>query len=192
MTTIDPDRARIDDLIAARARGDRTKLLMFWGHTPQRPDVVDKACLSQWYDAPFVVDGQRFATAEHWMMHGKAKLFGDDDIAARVLADDRPAVVKKLGREVQGFDDARWRAHRFELITQGSLHKFRQHAALREWLLATGDLVLVEASPTDTIWGIGLAAASPEANDPSTWRGLNLLGFALMAARSQLRAEVGA
>lgn len=189
MTTIDPDRARIDDLIAARARGEKQKLLLFWGHTQKHPDVVDKGCLSQWYPSPFVVDGARFATAEHWMMHGKARLFHDDAIAARVLADDNPAVVKKLGREVQGFDDDVWRAHRFELITQGSLHKFRQHGALREWLLATGDLVLVEASPMDRIWGIGLAASSPQATDPSTWRGLNLLGFALMAARSMLRAE---
>lgn len=185
------DARHRDDLIATFERGERRKLLPFWGHTPKRDDVVDKSCLSQWYPAPFVVAGRRFATAEHWMMFGKATLFRDAAIAQRVLDDDRPAVVKKLGREVAGFDDALWQQARFALIVEGSLHKFRAHPALREWLLATGDLVLVEASPTDRIWGIGLAADDDAANDPRRWRGLNLLGFALMQARATLRGEVG-
>ena len=51
----------------------------------------------------------------------------------------------------------------------------------------TGDSVLVEASPYDAIWGIRLAASSPEAQDPMKWRGQNLLGFALMEVRDELR-----
>jgi ribA/ribD-fused uncharacterized protein len=183
---MDKDQDRIDALVAEQHRGKRHKLLLFWGHTPQRTDVVDKACLSQWYPSPFVVDGLRFATAEHWMMHGKAMLFGDHDIAAQVLTSKSPAAAKKLGRMVRGFGEVAWCDHRFELIVRGTVHKFQQHNALREWLLGTKDKVLVEASPMDRIWGIGLAADSDEAQDPARWRGLNLLGFALMAARAQL------
>lgn len=180
------DEAHREQLIARIASGERLKFLPFWGHTEKRPGTIDAACLSQWYDAPFEVDGLRFATAEHFMMYGKAKLFGDDAIAARVLLDPRPAVAKKLGREVHGFEEARWAAARFALIVRGNVHKFGQHAALREFLSRTGTKILVEASPTDRIWGIGLAADDAAIEDPRKWRGLNLLGFALMAARDEL------
>lgn len=183
------DAAHRERLIARIASGERCKFLPFWGHTEKRPGTVDAACLSQWYPAPFEADGLSFATAEHFMMYGKAKLFGDDAIAARVLADPRPAVAKKLGREVRGFTDPTWEAARFSLIVRGNVHKFGQHTPLREFLLRTGTKILVEASPMDRIWGIGLAVTSPAVEDPQKWRGLNLLGFALMEARAELAAR---
>lgn len=72
---------------------------------------------------------------------------------------------------------------------EGNLHKFRQDDRLRDYLLGTGDRVLVEASPMDRIWGIGLAEGDERAQDPARWRGLNLLGFALMETRERLREE---
>ena len=187
MTTTAADRHSLDDLIARCAAGERPTFVHFWGHTPAVAGVVDKSCLSQWYPAPFVVDGVRFATAEHWMMHGKARVFHDDKTAARVLVDDDPAIAKRLGREVDGFETPVWEQHRFALVVAGSLHKLRAHPTLRAFVESTGDAVLVEASPHDAVWGIGMTAADDGANDPARWRGLNLLGFALMQARAQLR-----
>lgn len=91
-------------------------------------------------------------------------------------------------RLVRGFDDAVWARERFALVVEGSVHKFGQDPALRTYLLGTGERVLVEASPVDRIWGIGLAKDDPRSANPASWRGLNLLGFALMEARTRLRA----
>jgi ribA/ribD-fused uncharacterized protein len=180
------DSSHVSTLAARHAAGERLKYLFFWGHTPARRGTIDKACLSQWWPAPFVVDGKRFATAEHFMMYEKARLFGDDASAEAILRDDRPPVAKELGRSVRGFVDDVWQAARFDIVVRGSVAKFGQHDALKEYLLATGHLVLVEASPTDRVWGIGLAATDEHAEQPARWRGLNLLGFALMEARRQL------
>lgn len=168
---------------------DRTKYLYFWGHRPRRDQYPGPGCLSQWWDAsPFTVAGVRYATAEHWMMVHKARLFEDEAARERVLAAASPGEAKKAGRTVRGFIDEVWTEHRLGIVTRGSVHKFGQDEALRGYLLGTGERVLVEASPLDRIWGIGLAADDPRAADPATWRGLNLLGEALMAARAELVA----
>lgn len=182
--------AEVSAQLAARvAGGGRVKFLFFWGHQPQPDGQVGASCLSQWWPAPFEVDGVRFDTAEHYMMWRKAMLFGDEATAARVLTAGHPHRAKALGREVQGFDDAVWEAHRFGVVVAASTAKFRAHAELRAYLVGTGDRVLVEASPVDRVWGIGLAADDERAADPARWEGLNLLGFALMEARSALRVS---
>jgi ribA/ribD-fused uncharacterized protein len=122
------------------------------------------------------------------MMAGKARLFGDESSAERVLSTPDPAAVQALGRRVRDFDQAVWEAHRFDLVVAGNVAKFGQDPDLRNYLVGTGDRVLVEASPIDRIWGIGLAGTDPQAQDPAGWRGLNLLGFALMRARARLAA----
>jgi ribA/ribD-fused uncharacterized protein len=175
-----------DQLTALTATGARVKYLHFWGHRPQRDGSVGPGCLSQWWPAPFTVDGVTYATAEHWMMAGKARLFGDADAEGRAVAAVHPKAAKAVGRTVRGFDEAVWARERFALVTEGSVHKFAHHPDLRAFLLGTGGRVLVEASPADRIWGIGLAAEDDRADHPDRWRGLNLLGFALMEARSRL------
>jgi ribA/ribD-fused uncharacterized protein len=162
------------------------KLLFFWGHTPRQTGLVDKSCFSQWYPAAFEVAGETYATAEHWMMAEKARLFGSDDVRQRIIAAKHPAEAKKLGRQVRDFDPQVWDEQKYALVVTGNYHKFSQHAELRNYLLTTQNRVLVEASPVDAIWGIGLAADHPDATRPAAWPGQNLLGFALMEARDEL------
>ncbi|MEV2242751.1 NADAR family protein [Micromonospora sp. NPDC049891] len=179
----------VTDLIAAQARGERIRFLFFWGHQPERDGSVGAGCLSQWWPSPFAVDGFVFATAEHYMMWRKAMLFGDESIAERVLTAPHPHAAKDLGGRVAGFDQQTWDVHRSDIVVAGNLAKFGQHAELRSFLLATGRRVLVEASPMDRIWGIGLTRDDPGASDPARWQGSNLLGFALMRVRDVLRDE---
>lgn len=179
----------LDALQAAVSSGWAPKYLFFWGHTAKDPAQLGKECLSQWYPAAFDVDGVRYQTAEHWMMAEKARLFGDHAAAGRAVAAPHPGAAKRVGREVRGFDAAVWEERRFGIVVAGNRAKFGQHADLRAFLLATGSRVLIEASPVDRVWGIGLAADDPRAADPSTWAGLNLLGFALMQVRAALAAE---
>ncbi|GII72929.1 hypothetical protein Sme01_54050 [Sphaerisporangium melleum] len=174
-------------LVEVAKRRERIKYVMFWGHRPPRSGGVGAGCLSQWWPAEFVVDGIAYPTAEHFMMAGKARLFGDEETAAAIVAAGHPKQAKDLGRRVRGFDEERWVATRFGLVVRGNLAKFGQHADLREFLLGTGERVLVEASPVDRVWGIGLAADDERAENPEQWQGLNLLGFALMEVRRLLR-----
>ncbi|MGW4033593.1 NADAR family protein [Streptomyces sp. NPDC004838] len=181
-----------NQLIQQVSGGGQIKCLYFWGHAPRKDGRIGAGCLSQWWPSPFVVDGVRYATAEHWMMAGKARLFGDAE-AERLALDARsPAQAKRAGRLVRGFDEAVWERERFAVVRSGSVHKFSQHEELKAFLLGTGDRVLVEASPMDRVWGIGLAADDERARDPERWRGLNLLGFALMEAREELRRSADA
>ncbi|MFK4103503.1 NADAR family protein [Streptomyces sp. NPDC019531] len=176
-----------DALVRQVRAGARIKYLHFWGHRPRTDGRVGASCLSQWWPSPFVVDGVTYATAEHWMMAGKARLFEDQEAEHRILAAGSPAQAKKMGRLVRAFDEQRWRRERFGIVAEGSFHKFAAHPDLRQFLLNTGDRVLVEASPVDRVWGIGLAADDEAASDPARWRGPNLLGFALMETRARLR-----
>ncbi|AXI77485.1 NADAR family protein [Peterkaempfera bronchialis] len=176
-------RSELADLTAS---GVRPRYLMFWGPRPQRDGSVGAGCLSQWWPSPFTVDGVEYATAEHWMMAGKARLFGDEETLGGILAARTPGEARKLGRLVRGFREEQWARERAELVVEGNVAKFGQDAALSAYLLATRHRVLVEASPLDRIWGIGLAADDRRAADPARWRGLNLLGFALMEARRKL------
>jgi ribA/ribD-fused uncharacterized protein len=177
-----------DALIRAVRAGARVRYLHFWGHRPRPDGRIGPSCLSQWWPSKFTVDGVEYATAEHWMMAAKARLFEDAAAERAVLAAGHPAGAKKAGRLVRGFDETIWARERFRIVVEGSVHKFGAHPALQGFLLGTGDRVLVEASPVDRVWGIGLAADDEAAMDPERWRGPNLLGFALMAARERLRA----
>lgn len=177
----------VADLRKYMDAGNHPDFLFFWGHRPGKPGVGYKSCLSQWFEAPFEVDGIEYPTAEHYMMAGKARLFNDTDALRAVLAASSPGAAKAAGRAVRGFDENRWLQYRWDIVVNANVAKFSQHPDLKQYLLGTGDQVLVEASPLDFIWGIGLAADDPDAPHPARWKGLNLLGFALMEVRAQLR-----
>jgi ribA/ribD-fused uncharacterized protein len=157
---------------------ERGGFVFFWNGWP-----------SQWHPATFDVDGVTYSCAEQYMMAEKARLFGDTATLELILRADHPREHKALGRQVTGFDEARWNGVCREIVYRGNMAKFGQNADLRELLLATGDKTLVEASPKDRIWGIGLAADDPRATNRSAWRGKNWLGEALMRVRADLRAK---
>jgi hypothetical protein len=162
----------------------------FYGHQPRADGQLADSCFSQWWPCRFEEAGITYSSAEQFMMAGKARLFGDADALGQILSEPSPAKAKAIGRRVQKFDSAVWERHRFDLVTVGNVAKFGGDAALREYLLATADELLVEASPRDRIWGVGLARDNPLVHQPSRWRGRNLLGFALVRARAILRGEV--
>jgi ribA/ribD-fused uncharacterized protein len=172
----------LDDLLRAIEAGKAFEYVYFWGHTGEG---IGKHVLSQWYPCSFVVDGVTYTSAEQFMMAEKARLMRDEETRAQMLATDNPSKVKALGRAVKNYDGALWDRERFDVVVRGNVAKFSE-PSLRAYLVGTGDAVLVEASPQDAIWGIGLAENDPLAKDPRTWKGMNLLGFALMKARATL------
>ncbi|KUP95736.1 NADAR family protein [Thermobifida cellulosilytica] len=176
-------------LARAQEEGEPLRFLFFWGHQPPRGGGVGKGCLSQWWEAPFTVAGEVYPTAEHYMMAEKARLFGDEATRRRVLEAPHPRAAKELGRRVRGFAEEVWAEHRYAVVVRGNRAKFTQNPDLGAFLAGTGDRVLVEASPVDRIWGIGLAADDERAATVAQWRGLNLLGFALMDVREELHTD---
>lgn len=176
----------LDELKQAVQTGQQFKYIYFWGHTPSGIDV-DKSCLSQWYPASFDIDGQIFATAEHYMMAEKARLFSDEQTYQAIIATPSPAQAKALGRKIKDFDESIWQQHRVDIVFKGNLVKFSQNSDIRQYLINTQGRVLVEASPVDRIWGMGLSQSSQDASNPKHWQGLNLLGFILMRVRDVLQ-----
>jgi len=180
------------DLEALRAcirDGQSFTYLPFYGHTAQSGRMTN-AVYSQFYAVEFQIDGVRYRWAEQWMMAAKARLFGDQQALAAILAANEPLACKKIGRTVRNYDDGQWSAARFELVVAGNIGKFGQNQPLRDHLLGSGDAILVEAAPRDRIWGIGFGRDNPAVNDPLRWRGRNLLGFALVKVRAVLRGEL--
>lgn len=177
-----------EQLILELGEGMAPKWLFFWGHTPAQDGSIGKSCFSQWREGhPFQDSGFIYRTAEHFMMAQKARLFGDSKALSAILHAESPALAKKIGRTVNGFSEAAWLDARWEIVVEGNLLKFSQHPDLKSFLLRTGDRILVEASPFDPIWGIGLASSDAGIENPAQRKGLNLLGFALMEIRAQLK-----
>ncbi len=176
------DSEHLNALCARFNAGEALSFTFFWGHHRSKT-VVTASCFSQWFEAEFIVEGQHYPTAEHFMMAEKAALFDDQDIRAQVFEAPTANAAKALGRKVRGFDDQVWLQHRYDIVVRANQAKFSQNPPLTEYLLHTGSRVIVEASPVDSIWGIGLAQDHADVNNPNLWKGLNLLGFALMQVR---------
>ncbi|AZA52698.1 NADAR family protein [Chryseobacterium sp. G0201] len=164
---------------------EKIEFLFFWGHTVK--EEITKACFSQWFPFQFEENGIEYKTAEHYMMAGKATLFNDNETLEEILKSDSPNQAKNLGRKVKNFDPQLWNEHKYEIVKQGNFLKFSQNEKFKDFLLSTNDKILVEASPYDTIWGIGMLETDPKAENPSQWDGENLLGFALMEVRDLLK-----
>ena len=164
------------------------EIIYFWGHT-QYAGKVEKTCLSQWFDCGFEVSGVHYHTAEQYMMASKALLFNDDVIFHEIMNASDPKSYKSLGRKIRGFDPAVWDSRKYEIVVEGNKAKFSQNPLLKEFLLATGNAVLVEASPYDKIWGIGMYETQARQGSVDLWKGENLLGYALMEVRDWLNGQ---
>jgi ribA/ribD-fused uncharacterized protein len=136
--------------------------------------------------------GKVFQSAEQYMMYSKAMLFDDFDAADKIARTTNCAQIKALGRGVRGFDEKKWAANREAIVAAGNLYKFRQNPHLLAALLATGDRTLVEASPTDRIWGIGMREEEARTAGDHHWRGQNLLGKILTQIKRTLQSEAQA
>ena len=123
---------------------------------------------SQWYPAVFIIEGRRFNCAEQYMMYRKAILFEDHDMAEKILAAASPRAQKSLGRNVRHFVESIWDEASWEIVMTGNRAKFAQNEQLKKSLLATSGTTLVEASPYNRIWGVGLAADDPRIKNRKT------------------------
>lgn len=176
-------RINIQLLRARYQAGERFNYLFFLGHSGNE---ISKNCLSQWYPVNFEKEGVHYSSAEQFMMAAKAKLFNDTSTYNKILAITEPSDIKALGRQVKGFDQVVWDKHCLQIVIEGNFAKFSQNPLLLSYLQSTGDKVLVEASPYDNVWGIGLSETANNLDNPLVWRGSNLLGFSLMIVREQL------
>ncbi len=157
--------------------------LFFWGNTSNQ---VDKSCLSQWWKSDFQVSIYKYCCMEQYMMAEKARLFDDKLSEEKIMKETDPKKIKELGRNVKNFDEDLWNRHKYSIVLNGNYFKFIQNKELLDYLLSTKNKILVEASPYDRVWGIGLSAENKDAYHPNLWKGENLLGFALMEVRNEL------
>lgn len=178
---------RLSSLLTQEKAGRTIDVLPFFGAKAQPEGSVGSGVLSQHWPASFEIDGVGYTSTEQYMMAAKARMFGDDDALARILATDSPVEAKRIGRQVRNFDPQRWDSASYGVVVRANLAKFGQNPDLKRYLLSTGDRVLVEASPRDRNWGVGMGPANPDTALPSRWRGGNKLGFALMDVRDRLR-----
>lgn len=167
--------------------GKNLKYCMFWKTQPASDRTLSRGCLSQWYKSHFFSVANHYCCMEQFMMSQKAKLFGDDEIMQQILSCDDPKKIKALGQKVRNFDETVWGEVKYSIVLNGNYKKFSQNPRLKDFLLQSGDKILVEASPYDGVWGIKMAESDENVQNPLNWRGQNLLGFALMEVRDALR-----
>ena len=148
---------------------------------------IRQSCLCQWWKSDFVINGITYNCAEQYMMSQKALVFGDKATFDKIMLEDDPAKMKKLGRKVANYDIDIWDKYKYEVVVRGNYAKFSQNDILKQFLIETGNAVLVEASPYDTIWGIGMDRKTALDSRVEDWKGENLLGCALMEVRDWLR-----
>jgi len=144
---------------------------------------------SQWYPSKFTIDCVEYTSAEQYMMAKKALLFNDDISYDEIMETDKPMTQKAIGKRVKNFDKDKWEAFCRDYVFEGNYAKFTQNPKMLEELLTYGDRDIVEASPEDKIWGIGLHESDPKVHDPSKWEGTNWLGLAIMRVRDTLKVE---
>lgn len=167
-------------LLNFRSKNDN-KFVLFYH------EYEENGYLSNWYKSDFYVHGKKYCCSEQYMMEQKAILFGDFDTAEKIMQETNQQNIKNLGRAAKGFNEKIWDGNKQIIMYRGLMAKFTQNVDLREKLVSTGNAILVEASPTDKIWGISMSADDPDALDMNKWKGENLLGFALMAVRDDLK-----
>jgi len=155
------------------------KYFFFWKHR-----------LSQWHIVNFTAGSYTYNCCEQYMMHLKAVLMRDPETAAEIMNEKNPYNHQTLGRKIKNFNQEVWDMNKYSVVLTGNRARFTQSAECRELLLATGDKILVEASPYDKVWGIAMGVNDPDILDETKWRGQNLLGKVLTQVREELKAEI--
>ncbi len=150
----------------------------FWG-----------GAFSQWYPSPMEIDGVQYNCAEQYMMEQKAKLFGDEEMRQKIMTTDSPNKQKQFGKQVKGFDKDTWENVAKDIVKRANIAKFTQNPELMVAFEVSKGRELVEASPEDKIWGIGLHESDELAWNKETWQGTNWLGEAIMRVRDTLKVE---
>jgi ribA/ribD-fused uncharacterized protein len=137
-------------------------------------------------------DGELFTNSEQIFMYIKAKFFGDENKAGEIVRlGSNPAIAKKLGREVSGYDEEAWSASRFDAMYAAVKAKFESDRVLSRQLMETDTKTLVAASPVDIIWGVGIHEKDDSILDENNWKGQNLLGKVLMKVRTEIQSKNG-
>lgn len=165
----------------------KSKFVMFWGHTTASFGNIGNNVFSQWWKQNFLEETVNYNCMEQYMMSKKALLFDDKEVNDMIMNESNPKRIKALGRNVRNFDEALWDELKYTIVLNGNWRKFSQNKDLRDYLISTKDKILVEASPYDNIWGIGMSAQDEHADCADKWKGTNLLGFALTEVRDELR-----
>ena len=167
--------------------GEKLKFLFFWGYQPSKDGSISKSCFSQWWKSDFLENMDLYCCTEQYMMAGKAKLFNDEEVFEEIMKCKDPKKIKSLGRKVKNFDEEKWNKAKIDIVFKGNYLKFTQNKDLKEFLLSTGNRIIVEASPYDAVWGIKMSEKDEFVNNPLKWKGENLLGFILMEVRDKIR-----
>lgn len=162
-----------------------SQFIFFWGHQSSNYEIT-KSCFSQWWPCKFIFEGITYSSTEQWMMAEKARIFSDREILEDILQTNDPKLIKELGRRIAFFDEEVWNIRKYDVVYEGNYLKFSQNESLKSYLLSTGNKVIVEASPYDNVWGIGMKQQDEGISDPKNWKGENLLGFVLMEVRKAL------
>lgn len=177
----------IEQIRKAHLKGKKLKYKFFWGHQSSSDENISECCFSQWWNADFWSVSKTYCCMEQFMMANKAELFEDEEMREQILQSSNPKHIKALGRKVKNFDEAVWNKTKYSIVLNGNYLKFTQNPELKDFLLSTGDSIIAEASPYDSIWGIKMKQTDENILNPVKWRGKNLLGFALMEVRDEIR-----
>lgn len=168
---------------------ENLEYIFFWGHTQAEDNTITKTCFSQWWLSDFFIHEQKYLCMEQYMMAEKARLFEDKDIEKQILESTKQGKMKALGRKVKNFNEAIWNRYKYSIVLNGNYEKFTQNKAIKDFLIASKNKIIVEASPHDKIWGIGMSIEDKNIENPMMWQGQNLLGFALMEVRNKINKE---
>jgi ribA/ribD-fused uncharacterized protein len=144
---------------------------------------------SHWYKCDFFVAGEKYCCVEQYLMYRKAILFGDNDVAKKIMNSSRPSWHRMLGKQITGFDKKKWHDHCRTFSLEGNLAKFSQNPVLKEALMQSAGKFFAEASPYDRVWGIGLSLSNPQNLVRANWRGKNWAGESLDATRKELQSS---
>ena len=173
----------VQDVINKFNNREKLEYVFFWR---------TNSYFSNWYPSDFVVDGIKYWCTEQYMMAKKAELFGDREIYNLIMHCDSQREIKALGRKISNFNESVWVKNRERIVFEGNYAKFTQNPMLKSYIVKQKNKILVEASPYDRIWGVGIDSSDIGfISNPYNWRGLNLLGFTLMKVRDKILEEEG-